>query len=398
MSQILNQRIDWSLVQTWGARIGAALLILLVTHFIAKAVQWAFAKAIDRIPLLQRHTAAGSESVGKQVSSLAYWLVWLVGLVAALSPLGLSQVMTPINTLTSSVFAFIPNILAAVLIFVFGLIVATIARKVVETALTTMNLDRLLAQFQLAPKVGTTAAGRTALPKGAGILVYILIIIPVATAALQALGLSSLSVPLVAILQSIAAFLPKAVAAAFIVVIGFIIAGRVRSWTRWMLDAVGLDATMEKSGLLSRGLEASSILGMVAYAAVLLAVAIAAVDVLDIPSLRGMLSELMTLGAHVVFGTVIIIVGAMLARFLAGVAAKSGGAFAGTIIHYAILALAAAMGLRFMGLANDIVNLAFGLILGSAAVASALAFGLGGRDTAHKLLDRWTGGGPGQGR
>jgi len=41
-----------------------------------------------------------------------------------------------------------------------------------------------------------------------------------------------------------------------------------------------------------------------------------------------------------------------------------------------------------MGLANDIVNLAFGLILGSAAVACALAFGLGGRDAAAKLLER----------
>src|SRR5690606_8471315 len=51
--------------------------------------------------------------------------------------------------------------------------------------------------------------------------------------------------------------------------------------------------------------------------------------------------------------------------------------------------LAVAMGLRFMGLANEIVNLAFGLILGSAAVACALAFGLGGRETAHQSLQRW---------
>jgi hypothetical protein len=48
-----------------------------------------------------------------------------------------------------------------------------------------------------------------------------------------------------------------------------------------------------------------------------------------------------------------------------------------------------AIGLTFMGLADQIVMLAFGLILGSAAVATAIAFGLGGRDYAARLLDEW---------
>jgi hypothetical protein len=45
-----------------------------------------------------------------------------------------------------------------------------------------------------------------------------------------------------------------------------------------------------------------------------------------------------------------------------------------------------------MGLANEIVIIAFASIIGSAAVACALAFGLGGRPTAHKLLETWTAG------
>jgi hypothetical protein len=43
-----------------------------------------------------------------------------------------------------------------------------------------------------------------------------------------------------------------------------------------------------------------------------------------------------------------------------------------------------------MGLANDIITLAFGLVLGSVAVAVAIAFGVGGRDAAKKLMERWT--------
>ena len=51
--------------------------------------------------------------------------------------------------------------------------------------------------------------------------------------------------------------------------------------------------------------------------------------------------------------------------------------------------LTAAMALRQMGFANEIVNLAFGLLLGAVAVAVAIAFGVGGRDVAARQLESW---------
>ena len=47
------------------------------------------------------------------------------------------------------------------------------------------------------------------------------------------------------------------------------------------------------------------------------------------------------------------------------------------------------MGLKAMGLADEIVTMAFGFTLGSVAVAAALAFGLGGRDAAKTIADNW---------
>ena len=59
------------------------------------------------------------------------------------------------------------------------------------------------------------------------------------------------------------------------------------------------------------------------------------------------------------------------------------------IARFAILGLVIAMGLRAMGVANEIVYLAFGLTLGAVAVAVALAFGLGGREAAARLANQW---------
>src|ERR671917_291325 len=130
----------------WGPRVVFAILILIVTHFVAKAVQWGVAKAIDRVPVLKRHPQVGGESVGVELGRLAYWLVWLVGLIAALQPLGLSGVLTPVTSLTNEVFAFVPRLLGAGLFFFAGLILARIVRHVIEAALGALNLERLLGR------------------------------------------------------------------------------------------------------------------------------------------------------------------------------------------------------------------------------------------------------------
>ena len=54
----LNRDIDWPMVWEWAFKIGAALLILLITHFIAKAVKWAIARMVDKVPALQKHSDA----------------------------------------------------------------------------------------------------------------------------------------------------------------------------------------------------------------------------------------------------------------------------------------------------------------------------------------------------
>jgi hypothetical protein len=105
------------------------------------------------------------------------------------------------------------------------------------------------------------------------------------------------------------------------------------------------------------------------------------------------LAEVLDLAGHVLFGGVIITIGVLLGNFLAGLIDRStNGAdgFASVIVRWATIALATAMGLRFMGIADEIVILAFGLVLGAAAIASALAFVLGGREAAGRLLERWT--------
>lgn len=387
----------------WGPRVIFAILILVVTHFVAKAVQWGVAKAVDRVPVLKRHPEAGGESVGTELGRLAYWLVWLVGLIAALQPLGLSGVLTPVTNLTNEVFAFLPRLLGAGLFFVAGLILARIVRHIVEAALGALNLERLLGRAGISigePPLTVDSAGeatagaspaRSSIARAIGVTVSAIIIIFAAIGALQILEISAISDPATNMLNTIALAIPRVIAALVWLAIAFLIGRWVKALLETVLPSLGFDRSVHALGVMPPTTSPSRVVGAVAMTAILLAAAIEAARQLGGDSVAILLFQITELGGKVIFGTVIIVAGLFLARILASLVGSSTGesGYAQTIVKYAIIALFTAIGLTFMGLADQIVMMAFGLILGSAAIATALAFGLGGRDVAGRVLERW---------
>ena len=390
----------------WGPRVVLAILILIVTHFVAKAVQWGVAKAIDRVPVLKRHPQSGGESVGVELGRLAYWLVWLVGLIAALQPLGLSGVLTPVTSLTNEVFAFLPRLLGAGLFFFAGLILARIVRHVIEAALGALNIERLLGRAGISigePPLAVDESGvategaapaRSSIARAVGVIVSATIIIFAAIAALQILQISAISDPATAMLNSIALAIPRVLAALVWLAIAFLIGRWVKTLIETVLPSLGFDDSVRALGIMPASSNPSRVVGAIALTAILLAAAIEAARQLGGDSVAALLFQITELGGKVIFGTVIIVAGLFLARMLSSLVGSSTGeaGYAQTVVKYAIIALFTAIGLTFMGLADQIVMMAFGLILGSAAVATAIAFGLGGRDAAARILEQWADG------
>ena len=98
----------------WAPKVIIALLILVATWIVARAVKWALQKAIDRTPALQKHTTGRpGETVGHQLGTIAKLIIWLVGIMAALQFLGIGQILTPINRLTIEIFDFLPRLIGA---------------------------------------------------------------------------------------------------------------------------------------------------------------------------------------------------------------------------------------------------------------------------------------------
>src|SRR4029079_6044115 len=82
----------------WGPRILIAILILVATWIVARAVKVMLPKAIARPRALLKHTTGGPhETVGHQLGTIAKLIIWLVGILAALNFLGFPPILAPIT-------------------------------------------------------------------------------------------------------------------------------------------------------------------------------------------------------------------------------------------------------------------------------------------------------------
>ena len=137
----------------------------------------------------------------------------------------------------------------------------------------------------------------------------------------------------------------------------------------------------------------SEVVGYLVLVTIMLIAVFEASSLLGFEALSMLMAELTVFGGHILLGLMILMIGLFLANVAARAVRASGSAQAGilaTVTRVAILLLAGAMAIRQMGLANEIINIAFGMILGSIAVAFAIAFGIGGRDLAAKKLQKWS--------
>ena len=136
----------------------------------------------------------------------------------------------------------------------------------------------------------------------------------------------------------------------------------------------------------------AEIVGYLVTVAILLFATMEAADLLGFETLAALVSRVILAATQVLVGLVVFGIGLYLSRWVERVIRESGASQANILApaaRVAIIVFSAALALREMGIAESIVNLAFGLLLGAVAVAVALAFGLGGRDVAARALERW---------
>lgn len=377
-----------------------AVALLLVAWAIATGLRLLVRKGLDTVGLDQRLGGEMVDSTGeKQVpvsqtlSETVYWLIFLLFLPAVLGALKMEGLLAPVQNMVARLVGFIPNLFGALVIFLVGWFIAKILRRVVTSLLAAAGLDSLGDRAGL-----DNALGKQKLSGLVGLLVYMLILIPVLISALGALELDDITRPASQMLDQILGALPSLFGAALILGIAYVISRMVAGLVSNVLRAAGFDRLLDRLGLKFRGGEegtgsGSELVGHLVVVAVMLFAAVEALRMLAFEQMALLVSNFIVFFFNVLLGLVIFGLGVYLAN-LAARTIQAGGqsSLLATAARVAILFLSGFVALDQMGLGEDIIENAFTLVLGAAAVAAAIAFGMGGRDLARQELERWSDG------
>jgi hypothetical protein len=399
-------------------RLGGALVLLGVGWAVATVARLAVIQELRRFNLDERlaqplqpeaaaeGTAAKPEGgaevapflLNEALGDALYWLIFLFFLPLILDTLNLRGPLQPVQNLLDQILSMVLRILGALIIGVGGWFLARIVREIVSNLLVAAEANRLGARFgipQLAQTVGTVA--------------YVLVLIPAVIAALKALEIRAISDPAVAMLEQVLRAIPRIAGSALILAVFYWLGQFLAGLVTQLLQAIGFDRLATGLGLpsapapeapaaegdpstLVKRRTPSEIAGLVVWVGVVLFGAVPAVELLQFAALTDIVEGLLVISGRVLIGALVFGIGLYLSNLAHSMIKSLGNPSSGVLAQaarVAILVLVGAMALQQMGVATDIVVLAFGLVLGAIAVAVALAFGLGGRDVAAEQIRQW---------
>jgi len=362
-----------------------ALAILVLGWLLAVGVKKGVAAGLSKLKLGERLAEKSHEplQLEKLLTGLVYYLILLFVLLLTLESLGVVGVLAPVMHMFDGFMSILPNLVAAALIGVAGYALAKILANAVLIGGQGLN--------GMAQKAGLS--DKIKLPRLVSQIVFVVVFIPVLISAFAALNIEAISVPATQMLSELLAAVPDILGAAVILAVAYVLGRFVTNVLRDLLQSMGVDHWPEKLGvgnLLGADRHLSHFCANVAFFFIMLAASVSAAEKLMIVLLADALNSLLIFAGQILLGLVILLIGNYIATFayraLSSSPTKSAMA---TIVRVAILALVLAMGLRAMGIADEIVNMAFGLALGGVAVAFALSFGLGGREAAGRHMEHW---------
>ena len=393
--------------------IGAGILlgVAWVLATLAKTIVIRGLGAFKLDEKLEAATGDGTDfSLGETIGNVLYWFIFLLFLPAVLSTLQLDGTLAPVQGMMDKVLGSLPHILEALLIAAVFWLVAKIVSRIVTGLLSATGID------SIGEKIGLTAsAGRPTLSSLIGTIVLVIILIPGIISALEKLQIEAISKPATDMLNEVFGLLPNLFSAGVILVIFYIIGQFISDLVANFLSDVGFDNVFEWLGITSPEPEEivelesteqptvlqpdsvstktpSQFAGLILFVAIMLFAIKEALSLLGNSALEEIVGVLIELAGQVVIAGIFFAIGLFIANWVYKLIIASGTNQANLLAQAAraiILIFVGAMALSRIGVAPDIVNLAFGLLLGAVAVAIALAFGLGGRDVAKEQLRSW---------
>lgn len=362
-------------------------VVLLIVAFIAAAiVKSLVVKLLTKTSLkklLGKHDAESGEKITSFIGKLVHLIVFLLFVPGIFESLGMMEVSAPILGVLNTLWGYLPNLLAAVVVLWVGFFVARLIRELLVPVFDKLKVNRLQE------KAGIIVEDSGRLSNTLAYIVYVLILIPVLITALRALNISAISDPAVRMLDIIFGFIPNILAALIVLVIGCMVAKLAGNIVENLLRTSGLDAKLsEHLEKKDHSFVLSRVAGGIVHAVLVVFFLVESFGILHLDVLTNIGGAIIAYLPYVLAAVLILLacyVGDSLAQ---KTLVKNGHKALGVGCRIAIYGIGAFMIFSELGIAQELVNAAFILTIAALAVAFALSFGLGGREFAGRMLKK----------
>lgn len=352
-----------------------AISILVIGYVLALLARAAVRKLLS---LASINSFVG-KSIGKPIDleggiALAvFWFVLLATLLAVFNTLDLDQLSGPLAGMIAEIMAYLPHLLAGAVLLLVAWLAASLVKAIANRALKATQWDEKLVEH----------AGMTHPGENIGNVLFWLVILLFLPAILGVLRLEGILDPVRNMVDQSIAMLPNIFAAVLILFVTWYVARTAGVLLGNLLANIGLNHLPAKMGLghiFSDSFKASDLVTRIVVFFAMLFATVEAANRLDFNQVETLVSMFIQFGGDVLLGVGILLVGFWLANLAHQVILRASNESVGMagIARFAILGLVLALGLSAMGIADDIVNMAFAFVFGAVAVAVALSFGLGG--------------------
>ena len=367
------------------------LIIAIIAGYVVKSL---IIKGTKAMKLDQKFGESTKEanSIPELLGKLGFILTVLFFLPGIFDRFGLNNISTPLTGMVGTFLGYIPRLIGAALLLFLGFVIAKIVQQLVKGFLERVNVDRLKDKMGLAEPDTSLEPRRNALPLAdlGGKVLYVIVLIPFIIAALEVLSIDAITNPAVLMLTSITSIIPQILAAGILIVIGIFIAKLVGDLVENIIDGFGIsdkvaDVMDEPK---STGFDLGNIVGIVVKALIILFFTVQAFDLIGLSIFQSIGAAIIAYLPMILSALLIIIggyiLGSIAKRFILKMVPEAR--FAAIVVKSVIVAVAGLMALSHLGIGALFVETLFIAIIVSAAVAFAIAFGIGGRDFAKNTL------------
>lgn len=205
-----------------------------------------------------------------------------------------------------------------------------------------------------------------------------------------------------ALLQQVGTFLPRLGTAFIVLLAGWLFAKAFRFSVVKFLRAINFHVLTERAGIdgfLQQGgtrKDTTDLFGVIAYLLVILASLIVAFNSLGLVQVTDLLGKVLLFVPKLLVALLVVVFGSYFARFAGNsvqsycrAAGISDGELLGRLMQYGVMVFVVLLAIDHLDIGGGLIQQTFLILLGGVVVALALSFGLGGRDRAAALLERW---------